>query len=392
MITSFEAIPGMIRDKLKGFVKDNSIVTRSPGRINLIGEHTDYNDGYVLPAAIDNAAYIVLSPRIDKKIQLRSIDMDDTYITSADVLEKSMTVSWPNYLLGVAAQFKKASIELTGFDAVLTGDIPIGAGLSSSAAVECAMALALNELAKTGLDKIALVKMAQKAEHEYAGVLCGIMDQFASMMGKKDHVIRLDCRSLEYKYEPLMLDGYKIVLFDTNVKHSLASSEYNVRRRQCEAGVAMMQQHNKEINSLRDVTIAMLDKYVLPNDLITYQRCKYVVEENNRLLQGCKDLEVNNIAAFGKKMFETHNGLSKLYEVSCPELDFLVNHVQDNSNVLGARMMGGGFGGCTINIVKEEAIEKLIQQTAEDYNSAVSKELKPYVVNIADGAMVINTI
>jgi galactokinase len=215
------------------------------------------------------------------------------------------------------------------------------------------------------------------------------MDQFASMFGKQHHVIRLDCRSLEYEYEPLEMEGYKIVLLDTNVKHSLASTEYNVRRRQCETGVAMIQQHHHEVKSLRDVTMEMLDKYVLPQDAMVYQRCKYVVEENNRLLQACKDLEANDLVAFGKKMFETHHGLSKLYEVSCPELDFLVSQVEDNPAVVGARMMGGGFGGCTINIVKEEAIDDLIRQITTVYNAATQKELKAYIVNIEDGSSVI---
>lgn len=375
--------------QLKNYIKDNSLIIRSPGRINLIGEHTDYNDGYVLPAAIDKAAYIAITPRSDREIHLVSIDMNDSFNTTLDELTINRATSWPNYLLGVVDQFIKAGINVPGFDAALTGDIPLGAGLSSSAAVECAMALALNEITNAGFDKLTMVKMAQKAEHEFAGVQCGIMDQFASMFGKQHHVIRLDCRSLEYEYEPLKMEGYKIILFDSNVKHSLASTEYNVRRKQCETGVAMVQQHHHQIKSLRDVTMEMLDKYVLPNDLLIYQRCKYVVEENNRLLEACKDLEANNLVAFGKKMFETHHGLSKLYEVSCPELDFLVTQVQDNPAVVGARMMGGGFGGCTINIVKEEAIEDLIKETTTVYNAAMQKELKAYIVNIENGSSVI---
>jgi galactokinase len=375
--------------KLKEFIKENSLIVRSPGRINLIGEHTDYNDGYVLPAAIDKAAYIVISPRNDNEVHLQSVDMNESYRTTVDKISRSMDQSWPNYLLGVIAQFIKAGVKVPGFDAALTGDIPLGAGLSSSAAVECAMALALNEITGAGFDKLRLVKMSQKAEHEFAGVQCGIMDQFASMFGKKDHVIRLDCRSLEYAYEPLDMKGYQLVLMDTNVKHSLGSTEYNVRRKQCETGVAMIQPHHPEVKSLRDVTMEMLDKYVLPQDGMVYQRCKYVVEENNRLLEGCKDLEANDLVAFGKKMFETHHGLSKLYEVSCPELDFLVTLVKDNPDVLGARMMGGGFGGCTINIVKEEAIGKLIEDTTAVYKTAMGKELKAYIVNIEDGSSVI---
>jgi len=389
MKATFVKQEGTVPYQLKEFIKDNSLIVRSPGRINLIGEHTDYNDGYVLPAAIDKAAYIVITPGNDNKIHLQSVDMNESYSTTVDDIIKSVDQSWPNYLLGVIAQFIKAGINIPGFHAALTGDIPLGAGLSSSAAVECAMALALNEITHAGFDKLRLVRMAQKAEHEFAGVQCGIMDQFASVFGKKDHVIRLDCRSLEYEYEPLNMNGYHLVLLDTNVKHSLASTEYNVRRKQCETGVAMIQQHHHEVKSLRDVTMDMLDKYVLPEDIVVYQRCKYVVEENNRLLEGCKDLEANDLVAFGNKMFETHHGLSKLYEVSCPELDFLVTLVKDNPDVLGARMMGGGFGGCTLNIVKEEAISKLIDDTTAAYKTAMGKELKAYIVNIEDGSSVI---
>jgi galactokinase len=388
MKATFVKQKAAVPERLKAYIQDHSLIIRSPGRINLIGEHTDYNEGYVLPAAIDKAAYIAITPRSDREIHLVSIDMKDSFSTTLDDLKINTEASWPNYLLGVVDQYIKAGIDVPGFDAALTGDIPLGAGLSSSAAVECAMALALNEITGAGFDKLRMVKLAQKAEHEFAGVQCGIMDQFASMFGKQHHVIRLDCRSLEYVYEPLEMEGYKLVLLDTHVKHSLASTEYNVRRRQCETGVAMIQQQHPEIKSLRSVTMEMLDKYVLPNDKLIYQRCKYVVEENNRLLQACEDLEENNLVAFGKKMFETHHGLSKLYEVSCPELDFLVTQVQDNPAVLGARMMGGGFGGCTINIVKEEAVNKLIEETTASYTTAMKKELKAYIVNIEDGSSV----
>lgn len=371
--------------QLNEYVKENSIVVRSPGRINLIGEHTDYNEGFVLPAAIDKAAFIVLTARNDNDINLFSLDLKESFHTSVGDVKRSQSKSWPNYLLGVAAQFIKAGISVTGFDAALTADIPMGAGLSSSAAVECAMAMALNEMTQAQFDKLHLVKMAQKAEHEFAGVQCGIMDQFASMFGKKNHVIRLDCRSLKYNYEPFDISGYKIVLFDTNVKHALASSEYNVRREQCETGVAMIAVHHPGIKSLRDVTMDMLDKYVLPKDELVYHRCKYVVEENERLLGACADLKKGDLKAFGKKMVATHNGLSKLYAVSCKELDFLTEQVRGNENVLGARMMGGGFGGCTINIVKEEAIEELVEQVARAYHQQLNKELKAYIAVIDDG-------
>lgn len=375
-----------VPDSLQPFVKENSVIARSPGRINLIGEHTDYNNGFVLPAAIDKAAYIVITPRKDNEIRLHSVDMQEDYTTTVAELAKSPDISWPNYILGVIQQFILAGIAISGFDAALTGDIPIGAGLSSSAAVECAVALAMNKLYSAGLDKFSMVKLAQRAENEFVGVQCGIMDQFASMFGKNNHVIKLDCRSLEFEYVPFNMEGIKILLLDTNVKHSLGSSEYNVRRRQCETGVAWIQRHVPEVKSLRDATIEMLDKHVLQEDLLIYQRCKYVVEENNRLLAACKDLEQGDIPAFGTRMYQSHHGLSKLYEVSCPELDFLVTHVQDNPAVLGARMMGGGFGGCTINLVKEDAIEALVSETTMAYKKAMNKVLKAHVAKIETGS------
>lgn len=387
--TAFSTAPEhhyQVPGSLQKFVCPDSVIARSPGRINLIGEHTDYNNGFVLPAAIDKAAYVVITPRNDQEIHLCSVDMNETYTTTVTGLTKATTLSWPNYILGVVQQFVLAGVDIAGFDAALTGDIPIGAGLSSSAAVECAVALALDKLYSTGFDKFTLVKMAQRAENEFVGVQCGIMDQFASMFGKYNHVIKLDCRSLEFEYVPLNMDGIKILLLDTNVKHSLGSSEYNVRRKQCETGVAWIQRQLPEVKSLRDATLEMLDKYVLKEDVLIYQRCKYVVEENIRLLSACHDLEEGNLQAFGAKMYQSHHGLSKLYEVSCPELDFLVTHVQDNPAVLGARMMGGGFGGCTINLVKEDAVDKLVAQASVAYQKSMHKVLKAHIAKIETGS------
>lgn len=263
--------------------------------------------------------------------------------------------------------------------------MPIGSGMSSSAAVECATAFALNNLFGLGIDKMQLAFIAQKAEHEFAGVLCGIMDQFASVFGQKDHVIKLDCKTLEYEYVPLKLEGYKLVLFNTNVKHSLSSTEYNVRRSQCGEGVALVKKKYPQVESLRDVTMKMLEELVMPEDDLIYKRCKYVVEENIRLLQGCEDLKNGDLKALGKKMYETHDGLSKEYEVSCKELDFLVDAVRKNPNVLGARMMGGGFGGCTINIVKEDAIESLAGDLKKSYEEKMNLPLTVYIAQTEDG-------
>lgn len=370
--------------KLNDFISDATIVVRSPGRINLIGEHTDYNEGFVLPAAIDKAAYLAFTQREDEAINLFSLDLNDKY--SSNIREFSPTKkSWPNYILGVANQFRERGLLTKGFDAALTADVPIGAGLSSSAAVENAIGMALNESLKTNIDKLSLVKISQEAEHTYPGVMCGIMDMFASMFGKKNHVIKLDCRSLDYQYEPLEMEGYRILLIDTQVKHSLNETGYNNRREQCEEGVAMVQKHDPEVKSLRDVTMEMLNQYVRPKDELIYKRCSYVLEENERLLKACDYLEQGNLKAFGQKMYESHEGLSKKYEVSCKELDFLVEQVRGREEVPGARMMGGGFGGCTINLVKEEAVNTIIEQVTSAYQKQMHLEAKAYITNIEGG-------
>lgn len=375
--------------KLEPFICENTIVVRSPGRINLIGEHTDYNEGFVLPAAIDKAAYLAFTPRQDEAIHLFSLDLSDEY--SSNIKDFSPTKkSWPNYILGVANQFRQRGLLSKGFDVALTADVPIGAGLSSSAAVENAIGMALNQSLKAGMDKLSLVKISQEAEHTYPGVMCGIMDMFASMFGKKNHVIKLDCRSLEYKYEPLEMEGFRIVLIDTQVKHSLNETGYNNRREQCEEGVAMIQKHHPEVKSLRDATMEMLKQYVQPTSELIYKRCSYVLEENERLQTACEFLERGDLKAFGKKMYESHEGLSKKYEVSCKELDFLVNQVRENKDVLGARMMGGGFGGCTINLVKAEAVETIIEQVTNAYKKELHLEAKAYITNIEDGTSIIS--
>jgi galactokinase len=378
-----------IAKKFKDLYGTDPLIVRSPGRINIIGEHTDYNNGFVLPASIDKAAYLAIALRDDDEIHLKAEDLNETFSISIKDLKSVGDISWPNYILGSVAQFIKKGIPLKGFNAILTSDVPIGAGLSSSAAVECATTFALNELFKTNLDRVEMVKMSQKAEHEYAGVMCGIMDQFASMMGKKDHVIKLDCYSLEYEYVPFNLEGIKILLLDTNVKHSLASSEYNTRRKECAEAVEWIKAHEPNVNSLRDVTEAMLDKYVLPKDTMIDRRSRFVVQEINRLQKACDDLRKGDIQSMGKKMFATHDGLSEMYEVSCGELDYLINFVRNNDAVIGARMMGGGFGGCTINLVKEDAIPGLIKDVSAQYEKHSGKKLSAYVVSISDGTEII---
>jgi galactokinase len=269
-----------------------------------------------------------------------------------------------------------------GFDICIQGNIPLGAGLSSSAAVECAVLFALNELYSLSLTKIQMALMAQSAEHKFAGVHCGLMDMFASLHGEINKAILLDCDSLAFTYYPLVLNDYSIVLFDTQIKHALASSEYNTRRLECERGLAIIQEKYPAVKTFRDISLEQVEACLVSK---VYQRCKYVVEEMQRVQLAVQDLAKGDMQAFGKKMFETHKGLSKLYEVSCPELDFLVEAVSNNENVLGARMMGGGFGGCTINIIKKSAVEEITKELTASYAQKMHKELAVYITSIEEG-------
>ncbi|TSA59064.1 MAG: galactokinase [Sediminibacterium sp.] len=366
-----------------------TLFVQSPGRINLIGEHTDYNQGFVLPAAIDKAIYLAIGKRADKEVHLIAADLDDSFSVALNNLNFSEK-TWSNYLIGVVDQLQKNGYLLGGFNAVLAGDVPLGAGLSSSAAVECATVFALNELFELGLSKIEMVRLAQKAENEFVGVKCGIMDQFASMFGKTDAVIQLDCQSLGYNYMPFNQEGIKIVLLDTRVKHSLASTEYNLRREECDAGVKIIQEKYPAVVSLRNATMQMIQECLINTDQKIIDRCSFVVAEIKRLQDACKDLEAGDLKAFGKKMYETHDGLSKLYEVSCAELDFLADFAKTKAGVLGARMMGGGFGGCTINLVEENAVEAFVLAAGNAFQKAFGTEMKPYIVSIGNGTSLLD--
>jgi galactokinase len=381
--------PNKVKDKFLELFNQEPLIVRSPGRINLIGEHTDYNLGFVLPAAINKAIYLGIQKREDQLIKIHSLDFNDDFQGDINKLQSSDEL-WPDYLLGVVEQIQKKHQIQQGFNIVFGGDIPPGAGLSSSAALECAMAFGLNHIFNLSYEKMDLVKLAQAAENEFVGVKCGIMDQFASMFGKNNQLMRLDCRSLEFAYVPFQADDIQIVLFDTRVKHSLASSAYNERREQCEQGVKWIQEIHPEVKSLRDASEEMLLKHVKPKNQKIYERCNFIVSEIQRLQEACNDLENNDLQSFGKRMFETHYGLKDLYEVSCDELDLLVDLVKDNPNVLGARMMGGGFGGCTINLVKREAVEDLIAHVSTSYHAKTGSEMLNYIVKIEDGTSIIN--
>lgn len=383
----------MIIDNLKKTFKTlfnaEPLVVRSPGRINIIGEHTDYNGGFVMPAAIDKAIYVGIAEREDNEIHLYSASYQQHDISSIDLIQKSEN-SWANYILGVVDQIKKRGYLIAGFNFYIDGDVPLGAGLSSSAAVECATAYAIDKLFELNISKMDIALIGQKAEQVFAGVNCGIMDQFASVFGKKDHAIMLDCRSLKHIYIPLSLNGYKLVLLNTNVKHALADSAYNKRRAACELGVKWLKEQYPNVNSLRDVDLPMLQKYVEPKDKEVYTKCKFVVEEIERLLYAAEQLKNENLKVLGKLMYETHQGLSQEYEVSCEELDFLVDAVKPFKEVLGARMMGGGFGGCTINIVKESFITQLTEQLTQAYEQKFGLKLDVYVVETDAGTSLVD--
>lgn len=359
-------------------------IVRSPGRINIIGEHTDYNEGFVLPTAIDKAIYVGVGKRNDAVIRLYAEDFEEYFeVALADI--RPVDKGWPNYVLGVVNQLVLRGEAVGGFDMYIDGDVPLGAGLSSSAALECAAGFALNVLFDLEIDRVDIAKIGQLAEHTYAGVKCGIMDQFASVMSKAGHVVKLDCRDLSFSYKPLELGDYAILLLNTNVKHSLASTAYNDRRASCEEGVRLVQRHFPEVNSLRDVTLDMLEVHVKLVDLDMYTKCRFVVEENERLNSACDALEQGDLDRLGEQLFRAHEGLSKEYEVSCPELDFLVDYVRSFPEVIGARMMGGGFGGCTINLVKKSFQDLLVERLTPIYKERFNLDLTAIKVVPSNG-------
>ncbi len=355
----------------------------SPGRINLIGEHVDYNDGFVMPAAIDKGMYYAVGLNNTDELNFYSIDFDEKLtIKIADIRKLN---SWKNYVLSVVNEFVLLGLPVKGFDCVFGGNIANGGGLSSSAAVEGGVSYGLNDLLHYGLNRKELALLGQRAEHNFPGVNCGIMDQYANMNGKKDHVLLLDCKSVEHQYFPLKLTGYKIVLINSKVHHSLASSEYNVRRRQCEEGLAILKKE-RNINSFRDISDPeeiVAYKHKMPGPV--YMCCLYVVEEIYRTQQAAKHLQQDNLIEFGKLMFKTHDGLSNLYQVSCKELDFLVDLAKQNNSVIGSRLMGGGFGGCTINIIKDEGRQEFLTSATDAYQKKFQINPEIYEVEIMDG-------
>ncbi len=373
-----------IRKSFEKLFGKNPFLFRSPGRINLIGEHTDYNDGFVLPTAINLAVWFAVKPNDKDEYRFYAFDPDEHYLQKTGQL-KPVETRWPNYLLGVISQFIQNDKPVPGFDCVFGGNIPVGAGMSSSAAIESGLAYALNYIFDFRYSKLELVKFSQKAEHEYAGVQCGIMDQFAVMFGKAGHALKLDCRTLEYEYFPVDISKHLWVLVDTGVKHSLALSEYNKRRKECETGVSILRKHNPGIFALRDVSLEMLEKYKSELDPVVYKRCAFVVNENIRVQRACNALLSFDYKTFGKQMYGSHVGLRDEYEVSCYELDQLVEIAASVEGVLGARMMGGGFGGCTLNLVEKQKAPELKEKITRGYKTPAGEQPEIYEVQIESG-------
>ena len=337
----------IVKEVQKSFIshfKTKPLVIFSPGRINLIGEHTDYNEGFVFPAAINKGIALAIQKSNSKKSSVYALNKDEIHEFSLDAIQPLENGGWRNYILGVIAEIQKTGIELENFNIVFTGDIPSGAGMSSSAAMENSVVFGLNELFDLGFSKQQMILISQKAEHNYAGVKCGIMDQYASMFGKKKSGLLLDCRTVASVTYKIDFKNYKLLLINTNVKHDLSESAYNDRRAVCEKVSRLL-----NINALRDATKGALEK--VKNDISEddYQKCLYIIEENERVQLFSKAIKEENTAALGAYLYESHKGLSKQYKVSCKELDFLVNSTKENPNILGARMMGGGFGGLALN-------------------------------------------
>lgn len=361
----------------------------SPGRINIIGEHIDYNDGYVLPAAIDKVICFAFEKTNAPKSTIIAIDLDESFEIN---LESPITLSetiWTNYFRGVLQQIQKKGLAIGNFNCVFSSNIPMGSGLSSSAALECGFLYGLNEIFHLDIKPVDIALMGQSAEH-WVGINCGIMDQFSSVMGKENQVVKIDCRSLEYEYHKADFSDYSLVLFDSNVKHSLFTSAYNQRRQECEQGLAILTAHFPEVSSFRDCTEAQICSIKDKMTEEVFKRSHYAIKEIKRVTLACEALDRGDILTLGQLLFETHEGLSKEYEVSCAELDMIVDTLKKEPAVVGSRMMGGGFGGCTINLIKKGEEDAIKTKLTQLYQAAFGIELKTYEVKISNGTSLYN--
>lgn len=364
---------------------DKVRIFRAPGRVNLIGEHTDYNDGFVMPAALDFSTWVRVSPLEERKLKIFSENYGEEIEVDLDDRNLSARGRWSDYPVGVAVQLERAGYRLRGARLQIRGEVPIGSGLSSSAAIEVATACALAENSELTIDRRELAVLCQRAENEFVGARVGIMDQFISLFGQAQKALLLDCRSLEFRLLPLP-DNVRLIICNTMVKHALASSAYNERRAQCEAGVKHLAQFLPNVVALRDVTLAQLESHAEGLDDVVYRRCRHVITENARVLSAGDALEKGNLERFGQLMAESHRSLRDDYEVSCKELDLMVEIAQEVEGVYGARMTGGGFGGSTVNLVADTHVEEFNERVSQEYESATSLKPEIYICTAANGA------
>lgn len=378
--------PEILRTEFQARCGREPRLFRAPGRVNLIGEHTDYNGGFVLPMAIEHDTMVAAAARDDRKIRVRSINLDEAGEIDLSEPEKKMRGSWLDFVEGVARVLERENGKLRGADLLIASNVPTGAGLSSSAALEISVGLALTEISDSPVDKVRLALAGQTAEHEFVGAKVGIMDQFISALGRKGHALLIDCRSLQAEQIPFAPDEQVIVICDSRVKHELAASEYNTRRAECEKGVEILREFLPDIKQLRDVSVADFEIYAERLPEIIRRRCRHVVAENERTLNAAEALEENDYAEFGRLMFLSHASLKNDYEVSCRELDLLVQIAENCAGVLGARMTGGGFGGSTVNLVRRENLDDIIEKISFEYGRQIRIKPSIYTSAAADGA------
>ena len=373
-----------VKNSFKDQFKTKPLIVFSPGRINLIGEHTDYNDGFAFPAAINKGIALAISKSALNVSKVYAINKEELYEFTTENIKPLLDGGWRNYVLGVVAELQNLGKKLGNFNSVFAGNIPGGAGMSSSAALENSFVYGLNDLFELGLTKNEMILVSQKAEHNFAGVKCGIMDQYASMFGVKKSALLLDCRTIESKPYKIDFKEYKLMLINTNVKHDLSESAYNDRREVCEKISSLLQ-----ISALRDASKENLDELIGKISDEEYQKALYIINENNRVKQFSEAINKDDIAALGNLLYQSHEGLSTKYKVSCEELDFLVDSAKECPNVLGARMMGGGFGGCTINLVKKHEFKVFKKDIARKFRNKFKKECSVYSVKLSKGTKIV---
>ncbi len=383
-------LPRRLTEKFYQLYAEKPLLVRSPGRINLIGDHTDYNEGYVLPAAINRYINFGIAENgTETKCRLYALDLDESFEFDLSDFQP-LSQGWQNYLMGVVFQLQHTGNSIKGFDCVFGGNLPRGSGLGSSAALECGLAFGLDHLFDLKIPAPKLARMAQLAEHHFTGVKCGIMDQYACLLGKKDHAMLLDCRNLEFSWFHVGLEDHVFLICDSNIKHDHATSAYNTRRLECDTGVAILKKYHPEISSLRDVGKEALHFHKKSFPPVIYNRCRFVVEENRRVPEAANALLQNDLKLFGNLLYESHAGLRDLYEVSCREIDFLVDLAQKANYVLGARMMGGGFGGCTINLVERSKVDHFRDHAQRQFEYRFGKKLNTFKVLVSDGVSLVD--